>query len=50
MHIRLAVVGGAVGYAAYRFIGCCTGACPITASPYVSVIGGAVIGTTIPGA
>ena len=44
-----AVVGGAVGFAAYKFIGCPTGACPITSNPYVSVIIGALLGATIPG-
>lgn len=49
IRIIFAVVGGAIGYAAYRFIGCSTGACPITSNPYVSVIIGAVIGATLPG-
>jgi hypothetical protein len=44
-----AVVGGAVGFAAYRFIGCSTGACPLTSNPYVSVIVGAAIGALLPG-
>jgi hypothetical protein len=44
-----AVVGGAIGFAAYKFIGCSTGACPITSNPYVSVIIGALLGATIPG-
>jgi hypothetical protein len=32
-----ALVGAAVGYAMYRFVGCKTGACPITANPWVSM-------------
>jgi hypothetical protein len=32
-----AVAGGAVGYAMYRFVGCRTGACPLTGNPWVSV-------------
>ena len=32
-----AVVGVAVGYAIYRFIGCRTGACPLNSNPYVSM-------------
>jgi len=31
-------VGSAVGWAIYRFIGCSTGACPITSNPYLSII------------
>ena len=44
-----AVAGGAVGFAAYKFIGCSTGACPLTSNPYVAVIVGAVVGALIPG-
>jgi hypothetical protein len=41
----LFVLGGAVlGFAYYRFVGCRTGACPITSSPYISTIYGALIG------
>lgn len=39
-----AVVGAALGFVYYRFVGCASGACPITANPYVSSIYGAVIG------
>ncbi|MCK5683640.1 YtxH domain-containing protein [bacterium] len=38
------VVGGIIGFAYYKFIGCSSGACPITASPYGSVIYGMIIG------
>lgn len=41
------VVGGGLGYAYYRFIGCSTGACPITANPYVSTLYGALMGFLI---
>jgi hypothetical protein len=37
-------IGGGVGYAYYRFIGCSSGACPITSNPYSSIIYGMVIG------
>ncbi|GEM_PF-407095 len=33
-----AVVGGVVGLLMYRFVGCRTGACPLTANPYVAAI------------
>lgn len=40
MVIRI-VVGGAtgalVGLAAYKFIGCRTGTCPLTANPYIAM-------------
>jgi hypothetical protein len=38
------VVGGAAGYAVYRFVGCATGTCPITSNPWMSVFFWAVIG------
>ncbi len=41
----LPVLAGAVlGYAYYFFIGCRTGTCPITGSPYISTLYGALIG------
>ena len=47
MMLRIAlgvVIGGAVGFGVYRFIGCSTGACPITANPWISTIWGMVLG------
>ena len=44
-----AVVGGAVGFAVYKFVGCSSGACPITSNPYVSIIAFAVLGALLPG-
>jgi hypothetical protein len=39
------VIGGAVlGFTYYRFVGCRTGACPITSSPYISTLYGALMG------
>jgi hypothetical protein len=32
-----ALVGAAVGYAMYRLVGCKTGACPLTANPWVAM-------------
>lgn len=31
------LVGAAVGWALYKFVGCKTGACPITANPWISM-------------
>jgi hypothetical protein len=41
--------GAALGYAYYAFIGCRTGACPITSSPFVSTAYGALVGGLIAG-
>ena len=38
------IVGALLGYAYYRFVGCATGACPLTSNPWVTTIYGAVIG------
>lgn len=41
----LGLVGGALaGYLYYDFIGCISGKCPITSSPYLSMLFGAVMG------
>jgi gas vesicle protein len=39
-----AVVGGALGYAAYRVVGCGTGLCPLTANPWTSTLYGMLLG------
>jgi len=41
------VLGGASGYAYYRFVGCRTGTCPITSNPWISTIYGAVLGAML---
>ena len=41
------VVGALLGYLYYRFIGCNSGACPLTQNPYSSTIVGAVIGALL---
>jgi len=38
------VLGAALGYAYYHFVGCRTGTCPITSSPWISTGYGALIG------
>lgn len=42
-------LGAAVGFAYYRFVGCSTGACPITSNPFISTIYGAFLGALIAG-
>ncbi len=39
-------VGAGVGFAYYSIVGCTSGACPLTASPWTSAGLGAVIGGT----
>lgn len=39
-----ALVGGVAGYLYYKYVGCYSGACPITSNPYITVIWGALIG------
>jgi hypothetical protein len=36
--------GGVAGFAWYYFVGCTTGACPISSNPYVSTAYGGLIG------
>jgi xanthosine utilization system XapX-like protein len=43
------VAGAAVGFAYQRLVGCRTGACPITANPYLSTLYGALIGYFLSG-
>lgn len=38
------VVGAGLGFAYYYFIGCNTGSCAITSSPYISTAYGGLIG------
>ncbi len=44
LYIIGGVLGAVGGYLYYHFIGCTTGTCQITSSPYLSVLFGAVIG------
>jgi hypothetical protein len=41
------LIGGVVGYLVYKFIGCHSGSCPITSSPVMSVLYGALIGSML---
>lgn len=38
------VGGGALGFLYYRFVGCSSGACPLTSNPWITVAYGAMIG------
>lgn len=42
-------VGGIGGYLYYYFVGCNSGTCPITSSPIMSIIWGALMGALIIG-
>ncbi len=39
--------GGILGFAYYYFIGCASGACPISSNPYVSTAYGGLIGLVL---
>lgn len=43
------MLGGLGGYAYYYFIGCYSGACPLTSNPYISTMYGALVGILIGG-
>ncbi len=42
-----AVAGSLVGLAMWRFVGCRTGACPLTANPYVAAVIWGVMGALV---
>ena len=44
LYLAGALLGGVGGYLYWYYIGCSTGTCPITASPTMSVIWGALMG------
>ena len=41
------VLGGLAGYLYYYFVGCATGACPISSNPYISTVYCAIIGVLL---
>lgn len=50
IHTLAYVVGGGIlGFAYYKLVGCHSGACPITSSPYVSTLYGALLGFVVGG-
>lgn len=38
------IIGAGLGFAYYRFVGCRSGACPISSNPFISTIYGGVLG------
>jgi hypothetical protein len=44
-----AVVGGGLGFAYYKFVGCSTGTCPLTSNPIISSLYGMVVGALVAG-
>ena len=41
------VAGGLIGLGFHRLVGCASGACPITSSPWASMIYGMIIGVFV---
>ncbi len=47
MTLRLiigAIVGGGLGFAYYKFVGCSSGTCPLISNPVISTFYGMVMG------
>ena len=44
-----ALVGGGLGFAYYKFVGCSTGTCPLTSNPIISSLYGMVVGALVAG-
>ena len=42
-----AVVGGGLGFAWYKLVGCSTGACPLTSNPFITVAYGMIVGVLL---
>jgi len=47
--LAYAVVGAVLGFGYHKLVGCRSGACPITANPYVSTLYGALMGFLVGG-
>jgi hypothetical protein len=42
-------IGAVAGFLYYKFVGCASGACPLTSNPFISTIYGAVMGAVFSG-
>jgi len=42
--VSAVLIGAVLGFSYYYFVGCRTGSCPISGSPYISTLYGAVVG------
>lgn len=42
-----AAIGGGLGFAFYKFVGCASGACPLTSNQIITPIYGALLGVLI---
>ncbi len=50
MILRLVIGGGigaVIGFAYYKFVGCSSGACPLTSNPVISTLYGLVLGVLV---
>lgn len=43
------LMGGVLGFLTYRFVGCSSGACPLTGNPWISTLYGMAIGGLLSG-
>ena len=41
------IIGAVIGFGYYKVVGCASGTCPITSSPWISTIFGAIMGALI---
>lgn len=41
------VIGGGLGFAFYKLVGCSSGACPLTSNPIISTIYGSIVGALL---
>lgn len=48
LRIAIGAVGGAaIGYAMYRFVGCRSGACPLTGNPWIAMVVWGLMGAVL---